>query len=169
MPVKFGVNPEETKAEKPVPTGWYKMRIKGLTIKLSKSQKGYNYVANLAICENQAEYNDKVIFFQMNNGFNQAKQVNDFCHAAGFPLEADGSFPGGDTAWAIKDASKPDEIDGAQYKGVLLGKTVEGELITDNYNGEDRNKVKQLRCKIQDCATKNPDIRHLTDLIGSKK
>jgi len=166
---KMGVNPEETKAQKPVPGGWYDLRLKGMVAKLSKSGKGYNYEAYTNVVNNKSEYNDSFVLFRMNNGFKQAMASNDFCHGLGFALEADGSFPGD---WTVKDATKPadapDYFDGAQYSGPLLGKVMSAELITSAYDGVERNEVKQIRCKIADCAIKFPDIRHLTDLIGKK-
>jgi len=166
---KMGVNPEQTKAPKPVPGGWYDLRLKGLVAKFSKSGKGYNYEAYLNVVNNKAEYNDSFCLFRMNNGFKQAMMSNDFVHGLGFELETDGSFPGD---WTVKDAAKdpnaPDFYDGAQYSGPLLGKVMSAELITTVYDGIERNDVKQIRCKVADCATRFPDIRHLTDLIGKK-
>lgn len=166
----MGVNPEQTKAPKPVPGGWYKLRLKGIVAKLSKSGKGINYEAYTNVVENKAEYNDSFVAFRMNNGFNQAMAAQDFCHGMGFPLETDGSFPGD---WTIKDATKapdaPDYFDGAQYSGPLLGKVFEAELVTTVYDGNERNEVKQIRCSLANCATRFPDIRHKTDLIGKKQ
>lgn len=162
---KMGVNPEQTKAPKPVPGGWYELRVKGIVVKASKSGKGYNYEAYLNVVNNKSEFNDSFVLFRMNNGFKQAMAANDFHHGCGIPLENDGSFAGD---WTLKDANKPDDFDGAQYSGPLLGKVIEAELITSSYDGVERNEVKQIRCKIQDCANRFPDIRHLTDLIGKK-
>lgn len=165
----MGVNPEQTKAPKPVPGGWYDLRVKGIVAKLSKSGKGINYEAYLNVVNNKAEYNDSFVLFGIWNGFKQAMVANDFCHGLGFPLEADGSFPGD---WTVKDAAKdpaaPDYFDNAQYSGPLLGKVLEAELVTASVDGIERNNVKQIRCKIVGCATQFPDIRHLTDLIGKK-
>lgn len=161
----MGVNPEQTKAEKPVPGNqWYDLRVKSLTCK--KSPKGYNYVAILTVTNNKPEYNDKTVFFQINNGFNQAKMANDFVHGMKLLLEQDGSFPGD---WKLKDASKPQEFDGAEYSGPMLGRVVHAELVTEDYQGVERNYVKQIQCQIEGCATKFPDIRHLTDFRGKKK
>lgn len=162
---KMGVNPEQTKAPKPVPGGWYDLRIKSLVCKMSKSKKGYNYEAYTEVVNNTAENNGSFVPVRMNNGFKQAMCANDLCHGAGFPLEIDGSFPGD---WKLKDAAKPDDFDGAQYTGPLLGKVIEAELVVTNYEGVDRNEVKQIRCKTPDCAIRYPDIRHLTDWIGKK-
>jgi hypothetical protein len=162
---KMGVNPEQLEAPQPVPSGWYKLRLKMITCKKSKSGKGFNYEAGLTTVEQPAETNDKFVMFRMNNGFSQAEAAQDLCHALGFPVEPDGSFPGD---WNLKDAAKPDEFDGAQYIGVLLGKTGEAELVTDSYDGRESNVVKQWKCKVDQCATRFPKIRHKTDLRGKK-
>ncbi len=163
---KMGVNPESLKAPKPVPGGWYDLRLKGLQCKMSASKKGYNYVAILEVVNNKAEFNGSPVFYQMNNGFSQGEAAQDMTHGLGFPIETDGSFPGD---WKLKDDTKPDDLDMAQYSGVLLGKTANAELVTDSYDGRERNVVKQFKCKVPDCATRFPDIRHKTDLRGKKK
>lgn len=160
---KMGVNPEQLEAPQPVPGGWYKLRLKGMVCK--KSPKGYNYVAHFTTIEQPADTNDKFVMYQMNNGFSQSEAAQDMCHALGFPVETDGSFPGD---WELKDASKPDDFNLAQYKGVLLGKTAEAELYIDTWDGRDSNKVKQWKCKVDQCATRFPKIRHKTDLRGKK-
>ena len=171
---KMGVNPEQTKAAKPVPGDWYEVRLKGGAVKMSKSGKGYNYEFYTEIVNNKAEFNGTSVFVRANNGFNQAKVVNDIVHGMGFSLEADGSIPGD---WKLKDPNKmiddgnggktPD-FNGAQYTGPLLGKTMRLQLAVGQWEGEDRNEVVQIQCKVPDCPTKNPDIKHLTDIRGKK-
>jgi hypothetical protein len=162
---KMGVNPESLKAPKPVPGGQYELRLKGIVCKMSASKKGYNYEAYFNTVNQPAETNDAFVFYRMNNGFQQGIAAQDMCHALGFPLEPDGSFPGD---WTLKDATKADDFDGAQYTGVLLGKSGKAELITENYQGRDSNVVKQWMCKVPDCATRFPEIRHAVNLIGKK-
>jgi hypothetical protein len=167
---KMGVNPEQTKAAKPVPAGWYELRVKAGVVKMSKSGKGYNYEFYTEVVNNKAELNGSFVPMRANNGFNQAKVVNDFAHACGFELEKDGSIPGD---WKLKDPAKKladgsDDFNNAQYSGPLLGKVFRAELAVGNWDGEDRNEVKQMQCKIQDCVTKNPEIKHLTDIRGKK-
>jgi hypothetical protein len=162
---KMGVNPEQTKEQKPIPAGWYELKIKAGVCKMSKSKKGYNYEFITEVVNNQAEFNGTTVWARINNGFTQAKVANDFVHAAGFELEPDGSFPGD---WKLKDPAKTDDFDGAQYSGPLLGKTVRAELAIDSYEGTDRNVVKQFQCKVAECPTKFPDIRHMTDIRGKK-
>jgi|SRR5579859_1182353 len=162
---KMGVNPEQTKAPKPVPGNqWYKLRVKKLLCK--KSPKGYNYEAYTEVVENKPELNGSFVPFRANNGFMQAKAMNDFCHGVGLTLETDGNIPGD---WKLKDSAKPDDFDGAEYSGPILGRTFEAEVVITVYNGEERNSIKQIRCRVADCAAKFPDIKHLTDLLGKNK
>lgn len=179
----MGVNPEETKAEKPVPAGWYEVRVKSIVCKKSSSGKGCNYEFYTNVVNNTADANDKFVMVRANNGFNQAKVANDITHGCGFVLEADGSFPGD---WDLKDGITADAsgvyhtkdgkeidaltaFDGAQYRGPLLGKNMHVELAVGNWDGQDRNEVKQIRCKVDGCSQKFPEIRHLTDIRGKKK
>ena len=168
----MGVNSETTKAPKPVPGGWYQIRLTSGTIKKSKSGKGYNYEFGGKIVNNKAELNDKPIFFRANNGFNQGHDLVDLSHGCGFVMEMyeengqkQEAIPGD---WKLKDALKSDDFDGAQYSGPLLGKTFDAEIITYIYEGEERNDVKQIKCQIKDCATRFPDIKHRTDRTSKR-
>jgi hypothetical protein len=162
---KMGVDPSLLEAPQPVPSGMYDLRLKSIVCKMSKSGKGYNYEAYFYTTGQPSDTNDKFVMYMMNNGFSQGEQAQDMCHALGFPMEADGSFPGD---WELKDATKPDDFNLAQYKGVLLGKTGRAELVTDSYDGRERNVVKQWVCKVDQCNTRFPKIRHRTDLRGKK-
>jgi hypothetical protein len=162
---KMGVNPESLEAPQPVPSGMYELRLKGITCKASKSGKGYNYEAFFTTVNQPSETNDKFVMYRMNNGFSQGEAAQDMCHALGFPMEADGSFPGD---WTLKDASKPEDFNLAQYSGVLIGKTGKAELVTESYDGRESNVVKQWVCKVDQCTTRFPKIRHRTDLRGKK-
>lgn len=162
---KMGVDPNEVKAPVPVPGNqWYKLKVK--EIKAQKGKKDANTV-NLnvkteVVESGNSEYNGKVIFILLAQKF--ARAWPDFAHGCGFPLQPDGQLPGD---W-IFDTAEPDNVEKAQYKGPLLGRILEAEVIVDNYNGNENNKVKQIRCKLPDCATKFPDIKHLTNLVGKK-
>src|ERR1700687_2192119 len=101
---KMGVDPTLLEAPQPVPGGWYKLRLKGITLKKSKSGKGFNYEAFLNTVEQPAETNDKFVMYRMNNGFSQGEAAQDMTHALGFPMEADGTFPGD---WKLKKDDVP--------------------------------------------------------------
>jgi hypothetical protein len=164
---KMSVNAETLEAPKPVSAGWYKLRLKGMTIK--KSPKGHNIEAYFTTVEQPSETNDKFVLYRMNNGFSQGVTMQEMSHGLGFAMDinADGtaSLPGD---WTLKDANKPDEWDLAQYSGVLLGKVGEAELVVDSYQGNEKNVVKQWKCKLDQCAVRFPKVRHQTDLIGKK-
>lgn len=164
MPVKMGVDPERLKAPKPVPGNqWYKLKFKGFRPKQAKAKDGsINFNAELEVVESAAENNGTKIYMTLSTKFERA--LLDFSHGLGFPLNADGTFPG---TWAFDDKD-PENVEKAQYTGPLLGKTMDAELITSSYQGNERNEIKQIRCKVEGCAVKFPDIKHITNLVGNK-
>lgn len=159
MPVKMGVDPEKIKAPKPAPAGWYDLKFTGFRPKKSKAGDSINFNPVMEIINHPTEAGKKV-YETLSQKMDRA--VNDFSHAFGFPLEADGSIPGD---W-IPDPNDLNNVEKMQYKGPLLGKTCRAELIVSTYNGNDSNKVKQYACKVTDCAMKFPEIKHSTNLIG---
>jgi hypothetical protein len=163
----MSVNQETLEAPKPVTGGWYDLRLKGMTIK--KSPKGHNIEAYLTTTNQPTDTNDKFVLFRMNNGFMQGPAMQEMSHGLGFPMDIDAagqaSFPGD---FIPKDQAKPEDWDGAQYQGPLLGKVGSAELVVENYQGNEKNVVKQWKCKVDQCATRFPKIRHQTDLIGKK-
>lgn len=161
-PVRMGVDPEDVKAPKPVEAGWYKLKLTGFKPKTSKDKQSINYNAVLEIVDARPDQNGTKVFAGMNTKF--ARLHADFCHGLGFPLNPDGTLPGD---W-IPDAKDAENVDKFQYRGPLMGKVMEAELATTTYQGNERNELKQIRCKLDGCATKFPDIKHLTNLIGSK-
>ena len=86
-------------------------------------------------------------------------------HGLGFPLESDGSLPGN---WVF-DPKEPENVEKAQYKGPLMGRTMEAELAITSYNGNERNEFRQIRCAIHDCTSKFPDVKHQVNMIGKQK
>lgn len=163
---KMSVNAETLEAPKPVPAGFYDLRLKGIVIK--KSPKGFNYEFYLNTVNQPAETNDKFVSYMAFNGFSQGELLQEASHGLGFALDIQGdqaSLPGDFT---LKDPAKPEEWDGAQYSGPLLGKIGKAELYVDDYNNVERNKIKQWVCKVDQCATRFPKIRHKTDLRMKK-
>lgn len=164
----MGVDPDSFNTPKPVPGNqWYKLRLKDLKCKQTKAKTGYNYEAYMEVVENKAELNGSFVLYRMSNGPFQGPNMLELCHGLGFPPEKDGTFPGGNQAWEF-DPKEPENPEKAKYKGPLLGKVADVELVITTYNSVDRNEIKQFRCKIDGCATRFPDIRHRTDLIGKK-
>jgi len=172
-PVRMGVDPETTKAPKPVPAGWYDLKVKALRAKYTKGTKPEDGKINYEIDTNvvsarDPNHNDSFVMVRANNGPFQGFAVVDICHGAGLHIEKDGSWPGGLSAWSF-DPKDPENVEKAQYKGPLLGRVLNAEVITTSWEGNERNSVKQIRCKVPDCAVKFPDIRHRLDLLGKNK
>lgn len=159
---RMGVDPEATKAPKPVPSGWYKLKFKGFKPKKSKNGDSVNYNAQLETTEGKADFNGKPVYMGLNT--KMARSFVDFSHGLGFPLTPTGEFVG---TWTFDDKDA-ENVEKAQYKGPLLGRVMEAELVTTTYDGNERNEIKQIRCVIQNCATQFLDIKHMTNMISSK-
>lgn len=159
---RMGVDPEQVKAPKPVPAGWYELKLTGFKPKLSSKKDSINYNAQLEIVNSTTENNGKRVYMGLNTKF--ARTHADFCHGFGFPLNPNGSIPGD---W-IPDDKDAQNVEKFQYKGPLLGKVMKAELQVTSYQGNERNEVNQIMCKIDQCATKFPEIRHMTKMISSK-
>lgn len=159
---RMGVDPESIKAPKPAPSGWYELKLTGFRPQLDKSKQGINYNAQLEIVNNTSENNGKKVFMGLSTKFGRAHV--DFAHGFGFPLNPDGSIPGD---W-IKDSADPTNVSKFQYKGPLIGKVMKAELGVTTYQGNERNEVNQIMCKVDQCATKFPEVRHMTRMINTK-
>ena len=160
----MGVDPEKLKASKPVPGNqWYKLKFKGFKPKRgAKDKDSVNFNAQMEVVEHTPETNGAKVYMTLSTKFERA--INDFSHGLGFPLKDDGTFQGDWTA----DPKDPDNVEKMQYKGPLLGRILEAELIVSSYQGNERNEIKQIKCAIAGCATKYPEIKHITNLIGNK-
>lgn len=164
MPVKMGVDPEKIKQAKVQPNGWYKVKlVKFGPKKNSKDASSVNYNGQFEILNSAGPDFSKYVYDTMSD--KMQKNLNDIMHGLGFALEKDGSIPG---EWH-EDPADPKNVEKYQYKGPLMGRTMEVELATDNYNGNERNKIRQVRCAVPDCAVKYPDIRHQTNMLGKGK
>jgi hypothetical protein len=159
---RMGVDPEQVKAPKPAPTGWYELKLTGFKPKLDKSKQGVNYNAQLEIVNNTTENNGKKVYMGLSTKF--ARAHADFTHGFGFPLNPNGSIPGD---W-VPDSADPNNVEKFQYKGPLIGKVMKAELGITTYQGNERNEVNQIMCKVDGCATKFPEIRHMTKMISNK-
>ena len=163
MPMpKMGVDPEQVKAPKPVTGGWYTLKLTGFRPKLSKDKQSVNLNGQLEVVNGKPDDNGHKVFCGLNTKF--ARLHADFSHALGFPLKPDGTLQGD---W-VPDPNDPENVEKAQYRGPLLGKTMEAELAVTSYMGNERNEIKQAKCKIDGCAVKFPEIKHMTSWIGNK-
>lgn len=165
MSPKMGVDPEQLKAPKPVPGNqWYKLKFKGFRPKLNSKKDGsMNFNAELEVIENTPENNGTKVFMTLSTKF--ARALTEFSHGLGFPMTPEGTFVGD---WEFpKD--DPENIEKGQYKGPLLGKNMDAELIVSSYQGNEKNEVKQIKCRVEGCAVKFPEIRHITSMISNKQ
>jgi hypothetical protein len=164
---KMGVDPEQLKAPQPQPAGWYKLKFVGFKPTAGKKDPNsvnYNGTFEVLNPATPSPTGQPVrMYATMSN--KMPRHINDIVHGLGFSLEPDGELPG---QW-IADPAAPDDVTKMQYKGPLLGKTMEAELAETEYNGNKRNELRQVRCNVPGCAQKHPDIRHQTDMIGKKK
>lgn len=163
MPVKMGVDPEKIKQPKTQPNGWYKLKLVGFKPKKSqKDANSVNYNGQFEILNSAGPDFNKFVFATMSD--KMQKHINDIVHGLGFALEKDGSIPGD---W-IEDPSDSSNVEKYQYKGPLMGRTMEAELSTTSYNGAERNEIRQVRCSVPDCTVKYPDIKHQTNMLGKR-
>src|SRR3990172_3539678 len=136
-------------APEPVPAGIYEFRFEGFKPKTSKNGDSMNLNPSLAVINNPefdgSQGKKRYIFGSMNSKADWI--LNDFLHSLGFELGTGGEFPGNfDDNWV--------------YTGPLIGATGKLEVTVEPYMGKLQNKVKQYFCKVDNCAVKNPDIRH---------
>lgn len=163
MPVKMGVDPNKIVQPQPVPPGWYKLKLVGFKPETNKKKDGVNYKGIFEIMNPPPPPPDgseftKTIIDTMSN--KMPRSINDISHGLGFPLEPDGELVG---QWH-PDAAAPEDVSKYQYRGPLLGRTMEAELAVTQYG----NKIRQVRCAVTDCATKFPKIKHQLDMIGKQ-
>ena len=162
---KMGVDPEAIKATVPQPAGWYKLKLIGFKPKKGgKDPNSVNYNGQFEILNPAATGPNSQTRLFATMSTKMPKHINDIVHGLGFALEADGELPG---QW-VPDTADPNNVEKFQYRGPLLGKIAEMELVETEYNGNKRNEIRQVRCTVAGCATKYPEIRHSTNMIGKK-
>jgi hypothetical protein len=50
-------------------------------------------------------------------------------------------------------------------KSPMIGRHAKVEIVVDNYNGKDSNKINRYFCAVPDCKTKFPKTRHIENLV----
>lgn len=164
MPIKMGVDPEQIKDQEPQPAGWYRLKLIGFKPKAGKTDpNSINYNGQFDILNPHNPKGSTRVYETLS--IKMPKHINDVVHGLGFVLEPDGELPG---QW-VPDPADSENVEKMQYKGPLLGKTMEAELAVKEYNGRKSNAIRQVKCALADCAKKFPDIRHQTDMIGKQK
>ena len=166
MPVRFTASKEDIKGLPAMPEGLVSIRLSGFKPQWSSKKDSYNLNPQLRVVNN-AEYNDRVVFYSLNT---KAKFMwKDFCHAFGVECVEDAKgemdFPGD-----FGDHSM-DEPEKWEYQGPLLGQVAQVYLVqlpARDKNGnpkpeaEPRNDIKYFVCALPGCT-----VRHSDNLIRS--
>jgi hypothetical protein len=75
-------------------------------------------------------------------------------------------LPGGSQAWTAKPGTDENDPKNWIYRGPLLGKVGKVEVVEEHKQGQKpRNNIKMFICAIPDCATKNPNVSHVPNMI----
>lgn len=154
MPIQMTVDKEKIKVLPPPDAGLKVLRLVSFKPKRNKNKDGINFNPMFEV-ENCPPDRNKAVFNSMSDKFHQA--LLDICHGLGFDMDpTTGALPGGFEG----DANEPSTW---QYKGPLMGKTMEAECEIDTYLGKDSLKIKSIRCKVSGCKEK-----HSTNLNSKK-
>lgn len=162
MPFTMKISKDKIAGQEVIPSGTYDIKL--VLFKPGAAKSGTLSLNPMMEVINNQEYASRKLFDTLNIG--GAFTYPDFCHCFGLPMETDGKdfwLPG---AWDGDAAKfKEDDYSTWVYKGPLVGRTGKVEVIVDNYNGRDNNKINRYFCAIPDCQTKFPDIKHSTNLV----
>jgi hypothetical protein len=172
MPFKMGMTKEDLNGPPPVAPGVYELQVTGFRPKISKAGTSLNYNAEFTITNHPSDDGRKV-FHPLNTSFGVA--IRDFSHACGCALETI-TVPGDiDTpqheeqvlpgAFENADKYPDDPSKWGKYIGPLTNKIFKAELAITSYNGKPKNEVRLFFCALQDCAIKEPDLKHSMNLI----
>lgn len=146
-----------------VPTGEYEVRLVAFNPKTAKSGTSVNLNPKMEIV-NHPEFAGRNVFDTLNSG--GAFTWPDFVHCFGLPMETDGTSSWIPGDWNGDPATyNADDASTWKYKGPLLNRTGKVEIVVDNYNNKDNNKINRYFCAVPDCASKFPKIRHSTNLV----
>jgi hypothetical protein len=166
MAIKMGVSKDQLEGFKPVPNGVYQIRLEGFDPQ--KSQKGDSVNLNpIMKIVNHPQYSGQRIFWNCNT--KAAFLWPDFAHAFGLDIVMEGDevcLPGGSQAWTAKPGTDENDPKNWIYRGLLLGKVGKVEVVEEHKQGQKpRNNIKMFICAIPDCATKNPNVSHVPNMI----
>ncbi len=173
MAFKISVNADSLKGIEPVPAGLYTVRFVGFKPKAAAIKPGETKFGSVQLnIEVQivgrpdldlGNGKPRSIFYGMNTkmeGF-----INDIVHSFGLEMEdqlSDSPYIPGD--WTSDSDFDPEKPETWKYVGPLTGKTAEWELGVGEYNGKPKQLVKRVICKVPDCASRFPAIRHSTQI-----
>lgn len=168
MAFKMNFNREDLSGKPPVPPGWYNLQVKNFKPKIAGEQKdSLSFNGEFSIVGN-GEYEGRKVFNTLNTKGGWI--INDFVHGCGLRMEVEQdantgteaetlTFPG---AWEGSDKF-PDDPTHWKYVGPLTNKVFEAELAITEYQGRQKNEIRQFRCAVPGCTEK-----HSTNLISGK-
>lgn len=147
---------KDSLTKKLVPGGIYTLHMGGFKPAPSKSNTdNVNLNPQLKIV-NHKDFTGKPVFVSLPQS--QGWMIQDFVHSLGQEMDQDGNMPGD---WEFPSQNPTTW----RYKGPLLGKTLQAELVETDYQGKPQLKVKQFICAVKDCKTKYPDVVHSTNMV----
>jgi hypothetical protein len=157
MPFRMKVSNDKLEGQDIVPAGQYDIKLLGF--KPKKAGTGSINLNAMYEIVNHPEFAGRKLYDSLNEGFSPSRL--DLTHCLGLPMETDGQ-----NSW-IPGQWDGDESDPTtwKYSGPLVGRVGKVEVMVDNYNGKDNNKIRRYFCAIPDCASKFPKIKHITDLV----
>lgn len=166
------------KGPEPEPAGIYRLRLIGFKPQLAKSGNSWNlnpFFEFSDITTHKGEPKKLYYAFYCNTSEESAPLVQDFCHSFGEVMEDDPNDPEAPARLpGVFDADKlkfkEDDTKTWVYAGPLLNKTCKVELYTEEWNGQNRNRILRFFCAVPHCAERFPTIRHSENMNwGSKK
>lgn len=164
---KLGVS-KESLEQKRIAGGIYEVQFVGFQPK--KSKKDTVLLRPEMKIIGNADFNGKQLYDKYSLPLNSGWAVQDFVHCFGQELDADGNIPG---EWDFGTADGQPDMNGDlskwKYRGPLTNKVGKVEIIEAEYtdsNGQKKNgiQIKQYLCAVPNCAAKNPNVRHQTNI-----
>lgn len=155
---------EEMEGLKPVPPGIYDVMFLGFKPKKSKNGTSINLNGLLKVMGHPELGEERKIFANLNEqipGF-----IQDFCHMLGVPMQDQNGANPGIPGVFDGDPTKFKEDDPTTwvYKGPLEKQSGKIEVGLKDYNGEPSQDIIRFICKVSQCETKYPKVRHSKDM-----
>lgn len=152
---------KDSLTKKLVPGGIYTLHMGGFKPATSKNNPdNTNLNPQLKIVNNK-DFTGKPVFVSLPRS--EGWMIQDFVHALGQEMVPNPNGGADDMPgdWEFPSANPTTW----RYKGPLLGKTLQAELVETEYQGKPQLKIKQFICAVKDCKTKYPDIVHSTNMV----
>ena len=168
LPFGMNYNKEQLHGRPPASPGWYVLQIKNFKPKTAGENKDSVSLNIEMMIVGSGDQEGKRVFL---TGNSKAPWILfDFVHSTALEMEEiqDGNQGTEAASYTIpgvfENADKfPDDPTQWKYLGPLANKTLEAELAITEYQGRQRNEIRQFRCAVPNCTEK-----HSTNLLGGK-